>query len=87
MGGVAVMDEEWIRRHVAAFRFHRGHAACAVPGCTGSQPLMWVPTENEALEVACLEIQVERLAGRVQRALSGKAGAFSRGAEHIHWAR
>jgi hypothetical protein len=38
---------EWTRRHIAAFRTHRGHSACMVRGCTGSLPLVWVPTARE----------------------------------------
>lgn len=33
-------------RHIRLFRTQPGHD-CTVPGCTGSQPLMWVPTEAE----------------------------------------
>jgi hypothetical protein len=39
-------DADWAQRHVALMRTQRGHQ-CFVPGCTGSQPLMWVPTELE----------------------------------------
>lgn len=42
-------DEEWRQRHIAAFRTHRGHGACTVDGCIGSQPLVWVPTLSEVL--------------------------------------
>lgn len=39
-------DPAWTARHVKLMRTQRGHWCC-VPGCTGSQPLMTVPTERE----------------------------------------
>lgn len=39
-------DPGWAERHIRLMRTQRGHW-CFVPGCTGSQPLMWVPTATE----------------------------------------
>ena len=66
-------DQEWKRRHIDAFRNHRGHAACTVQGCIGSQPLMWVPTESEAREISTLEADVADLARRAEAALTAFA--------------
>lgn len=45
------MDEAWAERHIRTMRCVRHW--CFVPGCVGSQPLMWVPT---ACEVANRQI-------------------------------
>lgn len=39
-------DPDWAQRHIRLMGVQRGHW-CSVEGCTGSQPLMWVPTEHE----------------------------------------
>lgn len=81
-------DAEWTRRHIAAFRFHRGHGMCTVEGCTGAQPLMWVPTADEDGEVAALEAEVIVMAEQVNIALNARRrpNPYRRGSDHIHWA-
>jgi hypothetical protein len=76
-------DSEWVRRHVALMRTQPGHW-CSVKGCTGSQPLHWVPTE--------LEVRAERQPrGRaidypIRAPLVSPRHAWRRGIDHIHWA-
>jgi hypothetical protein len=86
-------ERDWAQRHIDTFRFHRGHSMCAVKGCTGSQPLMWVPTADEDGEVAALEAEVIVLAKQaeialenVQRRNEGTPSPWARGSDHIHWA-
>ncbi|WP_045742260.1 hypothetical protein [Actinoplanes rectilineatus] len=89
-------SEEWKRRHIAAFRFHRGHDMCTVEGCIGAQPLMWVPTADEDGEVAANEAEVIVLSVLAQDALEAAnrrqqesrkpyPEIFSQ-RDHIHWA-
>jgi hypothetical protein len=80
-------------RHRRAFRFHRGHSACTVEGCTGAQPLMWVPTADEGGQVAALEAEVIVLAEHVNMAVEARrpkpvslAPSWPMAADHIHWA-
>lgn len=81
-------EQERRQRHIAAFRYHRGHQACTVEGCTGSHPLMWVPVAGEAGELAADEAEVIVLSALVQDAL--EAAAHRQGhpspLDHIHWA-
>lgn len=86
-------QEAWRRRHIAAFRFHRGHDACTVEGCSGSQPLMWVPTANEAGELAADEAEAIVLSVLAEDALKaaarrqqGRPNPYRSGLDHIHWA-
>lgn len=83
-------ERDWTRRHIDAFRFHRGHSACTVQGCTGSQPLMWVPTVAEDQEMPVLEAQVIVLAEQSKIALAAarRPKPLPRvHRDHIHWAR
>ena len=73
MSGMTELDSDWTRRHIAAFRYHRGHQACTVAGCIGSQPLMWVPTEAEDNAMPVLEAEVIVLAAQAQIALDDVA--------------
>jgi hypothetical protein len=80
-------------QHIRAFRFHRGHSACTVEGCTGAQPLMWVPTADEGGEVAALDADVIVLSEQVKVALENivrrtvvsLSPAWPTAPGHIHW--
>lgn len=72
-------QDEWTARHVALMRTQRGHW-CFVPGCTGSQPLMWVPT---AAEVAAESAP----RGRAVDLPPPRPRIVEQIGRHVHWAR
>lgn len=92
-------ESDWTRRHIAAFRNHRGHSACTVEGCTGSQPPMWVPTETEAWaerQPRGRAVDMAKQAGTALEGVkrrkvhptlhAGMTGPDGATTMHIHWA-
>lgn len=75
---------DWTQRHIALMRTQRGHW-CFVAGCTGSQPLMWVPTEREVMAEQQPRGQAIDMPIPQARSMPSQRARVPR-ADHIHWA-